>query len=155
MESLAELCAQGASSFAPEISPPEIGDSKTITLPSVVDDVQVGGGGRYLLYQFNDLKKIGVFDVNAAKITHYISTPDTSSKFAAGLDKVVLVNEDGSVVSRYDLATGKRELTANIDLQSAPIAVLMGSAARGPAIATEKRSGIGRSAYHRRAFDLM
>lgn len=125
----------GNQSVAPVIVPLVLADSeKTVKLPEVVDDVVVGGGGRYLLYHFKAIKKIGVFDVNQVEITHYIATPDADSKFAAGLKKLVVVNSDGSLISRYDIATGERELTTSIELNGIPSSVLMGSETNGPVV---------------------
>ena len=125
----------GQSSEVPEIVSPQL-DSKTknLKLPAAVDQVVIGGGGRYLLYQLGALKKVGGFDVNEVKITHFISTPDAESKIAAGLTKMVVVGGDGATISRYDIASGERELTSPLDLTTPPSDVLLDSASEGPVI---------------------
>ena len=132
---LSSLSMGQTSSTGPEIKPPQLEDETTrVKLPATVDDIVVGGAGRYLLCQFRSLKKIGVFDVNEAKITHYVSTPDTESTIAAGLTKLVIVGGDGGTISRYDIASGKRELTTSLDLTAKPAHVLLGNASEGPVI---------------------
>ena len=124
-----------ASQAGPEIKPPKLADKTTrVKFPATVDDVVIGGAGRYVLYQFRSLRKIGVFDVNKAEITHFISTPGNDSKIAAGLTKLVVVTGDGATISRYDIASGKRELTAPLDLPGTLSQVLLGNASAGPVI---------------------
>ena len=118
----------------PEIRPTEIRAKTTIALPGTVDDICFGGGGRYILLQFSGLKKIGIFDVNVAEITRYIDLPDSSSQFAAGLTKLILISGDGKEASCFDLETGEAERTIAIDLPNPPKFIVMGSETDGPAV---------------------
>ena len=125
---------QASANDVPEIRPTEIRAKTTIALPGTVDDICFGGGGRYILLQFSGLKKIGIFDVNVAKITRYIDLPDSSSQFAAGLRKLILLSGDGKKASCFDLETGKQERTVAIDLPNPPKFIVMGSETDGPAV---------------------
>lgn len=125
----------------PKIEPPKVADGlQEIPLPETVDEIDVGGGGRYLALYFKALRKIGVFDVNQMKITGYVSATDADTKFAAGATKLIVVSGDSGVISRWDLATLKRELTQTIDLGGSAGHVILGSASAGPALV----SGVGR-----------
>ena len=117
----------------PLIKPPALNEATTVKLPAAASDVVIGGDGRYILYLFSSLQKIGVFDVNEAELTHFISTPDDGCKIAAGMTKLLIVAGDGGTISRYDIATGERELTKAIELPEAPTVLVMGSASQGPA----------------------
>ena len=125
---------QPAANYVPEIKPTEIRAKTTIALPGTVDDICFGGGGRYILLQFNGLKKIGIFDVNVAKIIRYIDLPDSSSQFAAGLTKLILISGDGKEASCFDLETGEPIRTIAIDLPNPPKFIVMGSETDGPAV---------------------
>ena len=55
------LDGQNVSSVVPPVIKHGIRD---FPLPAAVDEVVVGGGGRYLLMHFPSLRVIGLFDVN-------------------------------------------------------------------------------------------
>eukprot|EP00752_Nemacystus_decipiens_P015699 g14012.t1 len=124
-----------AAGSLPEISPPSIpGGKKEIALPATVDDLDVGGGGRYIALHMKSLRKIAIFDVNELKITGYATGAGDDTKFAAGASKLVVVSGNNGIIARWDLATGKRELAQTIDLGGQVSQVLLGSASDGPAI---------------------
>ncbi|HZZ80524.1 MAG TPA: zinc-ribbon domain-containing protein, partial [Gemmataceae bacterium] len=64
-------------------------DRVTRMLPGTLDDIAVGGGGRFLLFNLPQLRKIGMFDVNEGKVVHYFTTAGDDVKFTAGLTKLV------------------------------------------------------------------
>ena len=116
--------------------PPAPLDAETVvkTLPDIASDVQVGGGGRYLIFQLPKLKKLAVFDVNAAAIVRYLPLTEDKIAFAAGLEKVVVGLTASGVLERWDLATGEKELTRTLPNAADVNSVLMGSASRGPVV---------------------
>ncbi len=119
----------------PKIEPPAVKDGRQeFSLPDAVDEICVGGGGRYLCLYFKALRKIGIFDVNELKITNYVPASGADTRFAAGATKLLVVSGDSGVVSRWDLETAKKELTQSIDLGGSAGYVVMGSASAGPAI---------------------
>ena len=125
------LHAQNSGS-APEIVPPEISTGvEDIRLPAEVTDLDLGGGGRYLLLHFASLKKIGVFDVNQLKIDGYIPVPSDDIQFAAGLSKLLILDPKRKQISRWDIATQNKELTKPLALDDSKeltvSALLMGS----------------------------
>ena len=112
-------------------------DAETVvkTLPDIASDVQVGGGGRYLIFQLPKLKKLAVFDVNAAAIIRYLPLTEDKIVFAAGLEKMVVGLTASGVLERWDLATGEKELTRTLPNAADVNSVLMGSASHGPVVA--------------------
>jgi hypothetical protein len=116
------------------IVPPKLESSPlTRNLPDRFDQLAVGGGGRFLLLNLPGQRKIALFDANEAKVVHYFPVGGDSVRFAAGLDKLVMIFPDTKVIQRWNLLTRERELTATLD--TAPIAnVLMGSASHGPVV---------------------
>lgn len=108
-------------------------ETQEIPLPGAIDDIAVGGGGRYLVFLSKSLGKIGIFDVNQLKIVGYIPAADSDTVFAVGAKKVIVVSNSSGVVARWDLATQVRELTQSIDLGAAAKVAFMGSASAGPA----------------------
>ena len=111
-------------------------DAETVvkTLPDIASDVQVGGGGRYLIFQLPKLKKLAVFDVNTAAIIRYLPLTEDKIVFAAGLEKMVVGLTAKGVLERWDLATGEKELTRTLPNAADVNSVLMGSASHGPVV---------------------
>ncbi len=104
------------------------------TLPDIASDVQVGGGGRYLIFQLPKLKKLAVFDVNEAAIVRYIPLTEDKVVFAAGLEKVVVGLTAKGVLERWDLNTGDKEFSRQVPNGADVQSLLMGSASRGPVV---------------------
>ncbi len=116
------------------IKAPTLDKDKVVReLPDVVDDVAVGGAGRYIVLHLPKVKKLAIFDANEAKITNYVTLADENVKFAANVDKLLVVNGATNVLTRYNLATAEKETA--IQLQKGTIrAAVMGSAAQGPLV---------------------
>ncbi len=117
-----------------KIVPPPFEGTKELPLPGLVKDVCLGGYGRYILLHFPDLKKIGVVDVNVLKIAGYIPANDDNIHFAAGATKVLVLNSNSGVLTRWNLQTLERELSQSVQLQGSATRMLMGWNTEGPAI---------------------
>lgn len=120
------------------IAPPgaaALEDERTIrALPAPIDDVAAGGNGRYLLFHLEKLRKLAVFDVAQAKITHYVPLSSDNVLFAAGAEKLIIVVRNQSVIQRYDLATQKMERTAPLPEVGQLDGLALGYASAGPAM---------------------
>ncbi len=79
------------------------------TLETKIDDVAVGGGGRYLILTLKDARKLAVFDVNAADIVKTITLPTESVLVAAGAKTLVVAFPDQEIFQRWDLETMTRQ----------------------------------------------
>src|ERR1043165_271178 len=106
----------------------------TRQLPGTLDDVAVGGGGRFVLFSLPQLRKIGMLDVNEGKIVHYFPTAGDNVKFSAGLTKLVVLFPDTRLIQRWDLISKEKELTLPLPEIGPPKLVLLGSASQGPVL---------------------
>jgi hypothetical protein len=103
----------------------------TYKLPETAERVIPAGGGRFLVLHFPRLRKVGVFDVNEAKITRYIDLAEDRPQFAAGMSKLVVYLPSSQLLQRYDLLTGQCDATKElpgVDVKT----MVMGHASAGP-----------------------
>src|SRR5262245_57515698 len=123
-------------------------DREERKLPSAIDDVCVGGGGRFILLSLPQPKQVAIFDVNEAKVVKFLAVPSTSPRIAAGMDKLFVAAPAEGLIVRYSLLTFEKEIT--VQLPPAPAgakvdALVTGSAANGPILvgysAREKSGG--------------
>jgi predicted Zn finger-like uncharacterized protein len=125
-------------------------DREERKLPSAIDDVCVGGGGRFLLLSLPQPKQVAIFDVSEAKVVKFLSVPSASPRIAAGMDKLFVADPAEGLIVRYNLLTFEKEIT--VQLPPAPAggkvdALVTGSAANGPILvgysARERSGGSG------------
>lgn len=120
-----------------------------VKLPGAAEaHVAVGGGGRYLVFHFKDLRKLGVFDIKARKMVGLVSAADDQVTYTAGKQHFVVHLGVAGMISRYRLDTLERE--KSVPLAAEVIGLGMGSATNGPLIVVQKSSYDGRG----RLFDL-
>jgi hypothetical protein len=125
------------------IRPPALdGDKVVVPLPGPAANAAVGGGGRYLVLHLATLNRLAVFDVNEARVVKEIALPAGKVLFAAGLDKLVVVNCTSHEVRRYSLKTFEVEKTAFLPLRDSVTEVVMGSASRGPLLVADAQGAI-------------
>jgi hypothetical protein len=117
------------------IQPPKLAEDKVIkVLPEVASNIQVGGGGRYLVLHLPKLNKLAIFDVNEAAIVRYIPLAEDKIVYTTGLEKVVIGLPKKGALEVWDLATGEKELTRPVPGGGDLTSLLMGFASRGPII---------------------
>jgi hypothetical protein len=124
--------ATAADSVAPIQAPPLAGDKATISLPSNVANVAVGGGGRFLILHLPQMRKLAIFDVNEAKIVKYIPLPEDDICFTAGMDKLIVGLPLSNSFQRWSLQSMEREVTVPNPLNGSIADVVMGNASAGP-----------------------
>jgi hypothetical protein len=116
-----------------EIKPAVVKEETTYNLPDAVAGVAVGGGGRFLVLHLHKQHKLGIFDVNEAKITGYISVEDGPVSLTAGMNKLLVYQPSGGLLLRYDLLSRQREKVAKLtDAPTQVAAFCLGSASSGP-----------------------
>jgi hypothetical protein len=121
------------------IVPPKIAGGKlTIKLPKVVDEIKVGGDGRFILLHFKELRKIGLLDLNVANIVHYFPANEDDTVFDAGKRKLVIASGVKKTIARYDLLTHELELKTKLDIAKSTTHLLMGAATEGPIFVGEQ-----------------
>lgn len=101
-------------------------------LAAPLDDVVVGGGGRFLVLHLPSLNKLAVFDVNTAQVTGYIPAKDDNVRFAACRDSVVVMLPGAGTMERWSLKTLERDIVVPLPVKGPIKAVAMGSASNGP-----------------------
>ena len=105
--------SEGAAPKQQAIKPPVLeGDRVVRELPAPIADVAVGGGGRYLILSLPQIGKLAVFDVNEAKVVHYIPVAEDTVRLAAGMNKLMVLLPRAGILQRWDLTTFERELAA-------------------------------------------
>jgi S1-C subfamily serine protease len=101
-------------------------------LPSTFSDVCLGGGGRFLILHLPKDRKLAVFDIKKGRIVKYLPVAEDDVKFAAGLEKLVVVLPTANVIQRYSLETLEREAAVPSPVSERIRLALMGAASRGP-----------------------
>jgi S1-C subfamily serine protease len=114
-------------------APPLEKDKQVVELPAPVSDLAVGGGGRLFVLHLPKIGKLAVFDVNTAKIRQLIPVDD-DVKFAASLDKLIVVSLTKHLLERFCLYGDEPEFSAPLPMTRVKRirTVAMGSASHGP-----------------------
>lgn len=107
-----------------------------LQLPGSISDVASGGAGRFLLLTLKNVRRIAVFDANAAAIVKLISLPTEHAMVAGGARKMLILYPDERLLERWDLATLQREGAARPSPIKSPVRRLaLGSDSAGPMLA--------------------
>lgn len=114
------------------------GHAGTIELPAAANEVAAGGGGRYLVAHMKAIHALAIVDLCNTTVAHVIELPAGESHFAVGLDKIFVSHEKNSI-SRYDLRTAQREVTAFAP-EDGVQGMWMGCAAVSPLIVASGKS---------------
>jgi hypothetical protein len=116
-------------------SRPTVDRSECLRLPGVVNDLAVGGCGRYLLLAMGQRREIAVFDTSTAEVLDTIPIAAEHVLVAAGAEKAVLVYPGLGFIHRIDLGTLALDGQARIPVNGRVSAVAMGSDSAGPILA--------------------
>jgi hypothetical protein len=116
-----------------DIKPPTLAAEKTVVrLPAAIEQIAVGGGGRYLILHLQRLGKIAIFDVSQAKVVRYLPAPAGDFVFAAGASKLIVVNSTKKVLERWNLETFEMERSVPLPIDFPAARAAMGSQSEGP-----------------------
>ncbi|WP_020473052.1 YncE family protein [Zavarzinella formosa] len=114
-------------------------ERKEYSLPEVADRAIPAGDGRFIVFHFSKIRKLGLFDVNEGKITKYVDLAEDKPLITAGMNKIVTYLPEAGMIQRHNLLTGERELMKPLKLAGNIKQLAMGSASAGPvAVATEQ-----------------
>lgn len=121
-----------------------------LKLPADIADVAVGGGGRYLILHLRKLRQLAIFDANAARIVKYLAVDSDDIVYAAGAEKLMVVSVAKNLISRYNLGTFEREVTAPMPLNGVIKSVALGSNCLGPMLVhvSQGTDALSSTAYH-------
>jgi hypothetical protein len=136
----------------PIVAPKLTGEVQTCQLAGAINDVAVGGGGRFLVLHLGQLRKLAIFDVNEMRIANYAALAEDNIRFAAGNSKLLVVLCDSRVLQRWDLTTGQREVAAPLPVEGVVKSVSMGAASGGPLLV---HWAVGTGALDHAQFDLV
>ncbi len=121
--------------------PPSLAGEKTdVPLGALVDDVAVGGSGRFILLSLPTEQKLAVFDANERKVVKSLPLAEAGAKFAAGRDKLFVLLPAQAMLERYDLLTLEKETSVPLPFKGTPIELCMGHAATQPLLVCMKES---------------
>jgi len=101
----------------------------SIQLPSPITEIVYGGGGRYLVMWLSVKSEVAVFDTETRNIIYHLPISSRDSVIAAGMDKIIVVQNNEHIISRYSLASGAYETSARIPNDERIISITMGSSA--------------------------
>ena len=99
---------------------------KTVSVPGQVENALVAGAGRFLILELRALDKLAVFDVSEGKIAGFVALESRQDIFAAGAEKLIVVNRQSRMAKRYALAGLKLEATQPVPGSVPMMAVAMG-----------------------------
>lgn len=103
-----------------------------VDLPASADRFVLAGGGRYLACLLSGIRKIALVDLESRRIARYISLPDGEVLIAGGQTKLFAYVPSTGLLMRFDLETGARELSKTKPSSENVVAMVMGSASKGP-----------------------
>lgn len=112
--------------------PPVILKDKVVQVVPSIHDAVLGGNGRYLILHLGDKRKLLIWDVYQAKLVKELAVASDHIKYAAGIDKLIVVLPDQKLIQRYDLKTFERETTKPFRVNGTVKGVAMGWASHGP-----------------------
>ena len=138
----------------PGLAGPESGDPaaqapdaaiQEFKLPAPVDNATLGASGRYLIMHIKPLFKLAVFDIETLEIANYIPVSGNRVFFAAGAEKLIVVQPDEGTITRWDLKSFERELTTSFSATYSVTDLAMGSASSGPLVVSSNKDGTNQS----------
>ena len=106
-------------------------DWQWIKLPNKFSDVDLAGGGRYLIFHLEPAKKLLVFDTRTREIKKELDLPG-DGLCAAGAKKIVFLHKATKNLLRWDLDTFELERTSPLDYPYSPTVVVLGHSSNGP-----------------------
>lgn len=94
----------------PPLTPPELGSvPKIVQIPTAIDEIVVGAGGRLLCLHLKKYQQMAIFDVSQAKLIKVLPLASNDITYAAGASKLFVGYRDLKRIQRYDLTTLERE----------------------------------------------
>ena len=114
---------------------------QTVDLPAPMQQLVVGGSGKFLVAALPNVKQVAVIDVAAKKIARTVPVDDADCLIAAGETRFVVLQRGQGTIGRYNLETGERESTQSCEAYTA---LAMGSSSEGPIFAAGPKTALDR-----------
>lgn len=115
----------------PGPAPPPLENEKSVKLPAEMEQVEVAGGGQYLVLKLRGLPALSVFDTFAGEFAKHIRLPSQEFMYAAGGSTAVVYLPEESLFQVYDLRTYERKKTKPNPLGPVITNMLMGYSRSG------------------------
>jgi hypothetical protein len=125
--SLAQAPAAGDAAAKPR-------DKRIVKLPSAVDDLVVGGSGRFIIAHLKSAQQLAIIDVKEAKVLKYLPFPAPNILFAAGAEHLFVALPEQNVIQRWSLNTLEKETSAPLADGAHAGTLVMGHASLGPVL---------------------
>src|SRR5262249_49096224 len=84
-------------------------DREEGALSGTARDVEVGGGGRFLVLHLRDRRKLAIFDLGEGKVVKEIPLADEVIRYAAGAHQVIVLYPNVQRIHFWSLTTFERE----------------------------------------------
>ncbi|MCA9197201.1 MAG: hypothetical protein KDA87_06660 [Planctomycetales bacterium] len=110
-----------------------------IKLPSQIDNVTLGGGGRYVFLTLNAVRKVAVLDLSKKSVVTYLATNEDRTVVAAGKNFAFVFSPKQGIVQRYRLDSLELDITKSTPFPYEISTAQMGSDSDGPIIVTPAR----------------
>ncbi len=126
----------GPSRLCPElaITPPSFEKELVVALPAAAKDILPAARGRYLLLHFAELRRLGVLDVTAARLVHFIPLPSEDALVAAGAEKILIADPATRSLARYAVGTWQAEQRRTLAADWDIVGLALGCGSPGPAL---------------------
>ncbi len=104
-----------------------------VQLGESATQMSIGGKGRYMIFHLKTAGKLAIVDVTKSAVVNSIDVPD-DVRYAASLDKLLVVLPAQKLIQRYSLKTLEREKTASLPDDAPTSVVVMGCNSDGPLV---------------------
>jgi hypothetical protein len=104
-----------------------------VDLGEAAAQVRTGAGGRLLIFHLNKAGRLAIVDISKSAVVNTIEVPD-DVRFAAGVDKLLVVLPAQKLVQRYSLTDFQREKTAPLPEDAPTFVAVMGCNSTGPLV---------------------
>lgn len=112
-------------------------EPRAILLPGRAEHVAVGGGGRYIVFQFPAQKRLAVFDANTGDLLPQTGDLDGNGLMAAGANKLVVPSNQRNKYRVLTLPGLERESEFELPIFHGARGLAMGSRTNGPLLAID------------------
>ena len=107
------------------------GQRREIDLRGRFDNLEVGGAGRYFVFQSSERGELAIVDLNQLEVVKTLPVP-IDAKIAAGLDRLLIAVPFDRKIEVWSLTQMKRTSTAIFPFQGTIKSLCYGSAANSP-----------------------
>jgi hypothetical protein len=109
-------------------------ETRTVKLPSEVDEVCLAGRGDFVLLRLPKVQKLAVFDVATEKLVGYAPLGGADTLITGTADGILLLARDKKVLQRWSLSPLEKKLTVTVPITAEIDGLVAGYASKSPAL---------------------